>query len=801
MRPSLRALLRWGSRSVLRERRRYVLMTLTLAVVAAVMALAGMAGWHSTQPVEGATGSAQAELDVVPAANRPLDAAVRAARRQFPKLDVSYRGSLTTPGVSGDLRPLDRDLRGVLGGTPFKAVDGRYPRRKGEIAVTPGLAELLREVDPGLAVGSTLTTRTQELRVVGLVRDPGNYDSLAAYVAPGTIEKPVSAVLLVDAPQGEIFDFADAHGVESFGEVGGSTFNPFAVFALAGAALALLLTVLVSSLSYVISAQRRLREFGLLSAVGATRRQVRFAVLASALFVGVSGAALGTLAGVLLSASVAVLVRHDVHPDPRQWAVLPFVFAVVVVASVAGALQPARTIGRIPVADALSARRPRRQASRGMQAAGLALLLAAPPLLTWALREKQTALAWLAPVLLLLALCLLAPTVTRAAGRWAPRAFALRYATRDLARQGQRAAMSLAALTVILAIPMTLFAVLGSADAARERQPPNLPPNVLILREAASADAGQVLHRRDQPQPAAQAALSRIRALVPGARVTPVHVPVDPTEPLNTSELGAGVSAFESMRLDTKRPRDKERSEHPAWIASPQLLAAWSQPPLGAGDADALSVAGERVRFPGTRTAKAEALSTTSLRVPEATDMAPVWLNPGTAKRLGLSAELCCWMVVAQQPIADELKPKLIAAAGRDYVVMLRNREAAPPPLRLYALAVGLPVSLILLLLALAAGRAEGAAELRLLGTIGASHATLRGIAASQAVVVSLAAAAAATCAAYFAWLTFALASLQTQPLVVPLELVAMLVGLPALAAAIAATSVRGEQAVRRASP
>lgn len=435
-----------------------------------------------------------------------------------------------------------------------------------------------------------------------------------------------------------------------------------------------------------------------------------------------------------------------------------------------------------------------------MRLGGLALLLAAPPLLAWALRAEQPALAWLAPVLLLLALCLLAPTITRAAGIWTPRAFAVRFATRDLARQGQRTAMSLAALTAILAVPMTLFTVLGSADAARERQPPNLPPNVLILREAASADAGQVLHRRQQPQRSARAALARIRALVPDARVARVLVPVDPTRPLNVSELGAGIAAYESMRLDYRRPRDKERSEHPAWIASPQLLAAWARPPLAADGPEALSVAGEVVRFGGTRAAAAQELSTASLQVPEATDMAPVWLNPETVNRLGLTAELCCWMVVAGQPIADDLEPKLIEAAGRDLVVMLHSQESAPAPLRVYALAIAMPISLILLLLALAAGRAEGAAELRLLGTIGASRATLRGIAASQAAIVSLAAAAAATGAAYFAWFTFAAASLQAQPFVIPLELVAMLVGLPATAAAIAASSVRGDRAPGRGS-
>lgn len=806
MRPSLRALVLWGWRSALRERKQYVLMTLTLAVVAAVIALAEMALWHSSRPIEGTTGSAKAELNVEPTADRPIADVVRAAERRFSRLDVSYQGSLKTTGVSGDLRPSDRDLGGVLGGDPFEVLAGRYPRRQGEIAITPAIERLMREIDPRLGVGKTLPTRTGRYRIVGLVRDPANYDSLAAYVAPGTIEKPRSAVLLIDASEAEIFEFTGRQGIRGFGAVGAQAFSPLAVFALAGAAAALLLTVLMSSLGYVVSAQRRLREFGLLSAVGATRRQVRFAVLASALCVGVSGAALGTLVGFLVSAGasdvLAVLVRHDVESDPRQWLVLPLVFVVVVMASVAGALQPARAIGRIPAADALAARRPRRHVSRGMQVAGVTLLVSAPALLAWGVRAERFALAWIAPVVLLVGLCLFAPTLARAAAGIAARgAFVVRFAARDLVRQGQRTAMSLAALTVILAVPMTLFTVTGSADAARERQPPNLPSNALILREAASAEAGQILHRREQSQRAAQAALARIKVLVPDARVAPVLVPVDPARPLNTTELGPDIPAYESMLLDYKNPRDKARSPHPAWIATPQLLGAWTQPPLVAGDPDALSVAGETATLGPTRKARAQALDTGALDVPEATEIAFVWLNPSTVKRFGLTAKLCCWMVVSSQPIPTELNTKLIEAAGRDYVVVRPSEDAAPPPLRAYVLAVGLPVSLVLMLLALAAGRAEGARELRLLGAIGASRAAVRGIAASQTVVLSLAAGAAAACAAYFAWITWATTSIQVQPFVVPVELVAMLLGLPALAAAITASTVRTDQARGRATP
>ena len=806
MRPSLGALLRWGWRSVLRERRQYALMSLTLAVVAAVIALAGMALWHATRPVEGATGSAKAELDVEPTAARSIDDVVRAAKRQFSGLDVSYRGTLKTPGVDGDFRPSDRDLRGVLGGDPFEVLAGRYPRREGEVALTPGAARALREANPRVGVGTPLATRTGELRVVGLVRDPGNYDSQAAYVAPGTIEKPVSAVLAIDAPEAEIFAFAGRQGIRGFGSVGGQAFSPLAVYALGGATSALVLTVLLSSLGYVISAQRRLREFGLLGAVGATRRQVRFAVLASALCVGVAGAALGTLAGFLLSVSapeaLAALLRHDVESDPRQWLVLPLVFVVVVMASVAGALQPARAIGRIPAADALSARRPRRQPSRALPAVGLALVLSAAILLAWAVGGQRIAVAWLAPVVLLVGLCLLAPTLARAAAAIAARgAFVVRFAARDLARQRQRTAVSLAALTAILALPMTLFTVIGSANAAREQQPPELPSNALILREAASAEAGQILHRREQPRQEAQAALSRIKALLPEARIAPVRVPVDPAQPLNTSDLGAGIPAYESMLLDYKGPRDKARAQHPAWIASPQLLGAWAQPSLAAGDPDALSVSGETVKLGSIRKAGAQALDTGALDVPEALDIAPIWLNPSAVERLGLTAKVCCWMVVSAQAIPDELKPKLADAAGSQYVVSLPKEDPAPPPLRAYVLAVGLPVSLVLVLLALAAGRAEGARELRLLRAIGASRAAVRGIAASQTAVLSLAAGAAAACTAYFAWITWATTSLQVQPFVIPVELVALLLGLPILAAVIAASMVRGDEGHGRATP
>jgi putative ABC transport system permease protein len=99
----------------------------------------------------------------------------------------------------------------------------------------------------------------------------------------------------------------------------------------------------------------RTSEIGLRKAVGATSRDVFVQFLAEAVVVGVTSGALGTGAGLLLSALAAGPLRAsgmNVTGSPDPLTVGTIAFSLALVAIVAGVL-PAVRAARIPPSEAL----------------------------------------------------------------------------------------------------------------------------------------------------------------------------------------------------------------------------------------------------------------------------------------------------------------------------------------------------------------------------------------------------------------------------------------------------------------
>jgi putative ABC transport system permease protein len=104
----------------------------------------------------------------------------------------------------------------------------------------------------------------------------------------------------------------------------------------------------------------RTRELGLLRAAGATRRQLVAFVLAQAAALGILGAVLGLVAGVVVAELMAVELRSVQsipfeRVDPRPASILAVV-AVGLGVTIAAALEPARRAGSIPPVEALRER-------------------------------------------------------------------------------------------------------------------------------------------------------------------------------------------------------------------------------------------------------------------------------------------------------------------------------------------------------------------------------------------------------------------------------------------------------------
>lgn len=221
----------------------------------------------------------------------------------------------------------------------------------------------------------------------------------------------------------------------------------------------------------------RVRELGLLRAAGATRRQLVWFVLAQALVLGVAGAWLGLLAGLLLAEVMAVQLRAIgsipfERVDPSVGSIL-VVVAIGIGVTVAAALEPARRAGSIPPVEALRERLDPVAARRARLRWLIAVfaVVGAAGLLAWPRDAGTVGLARSGLVyLVLLAAVLAAPVVLGALGRVAGLPFRSlfrleeRLARASIVRDRSRTTLTVGALAIGLAM---VVAVGGVAQQSR----------------------------------------------------------------------------------------------------------------------------------------------------------------------------------------------------------------------------------------------------------------------------------------------------------------------------------------------
>ena len=226
-----------------------------------------------------------------------------------------------------------------------------------------------------------------------------------------------------------------------------------------------------------MTVQERIRELGLLRAAGATRGQLVAFVMTQAVGLGVLGAALGLLAGLVLAELMAVELRTVQsipfeRVDPSPWSVALLVLIGVAV-TIAAAIEPARRAGSIPPVEALRERldpaSARRARLRWLVAVFAAVGLAG--LLVWPRDVGPEGLVRSALVyLVLLVAVLVAPWVLGALGRLAGLPFRgafrmeERLARAAIVRDRSRTTLTVGALAIGLAM---VVAVGGVAHQSR----------------------------------------------------------------------------------------------------------------------------------------------------------------------------------------------------------------------------------------------------------------------------------------------------------------------------------------------
>ena len=279
-------------------------------------------------------------------------------------------------------------------------------------------------------------------------------------------------------------------------------------------AITVVAAVLMAGAAVAIAARRQLRALGLLAAAGARGRQLGAVVVLQAATLGLVGVLLGIPAGLLLARALLPRLARAIYLDPISEAGpllvapgrLALTGALGLLAATVAALMPAVRAARLPVTEALAARRPPPQLPRWLTVAGIVLVLAGLGLVVlqvWLLLRPWQAWELTSLAAVLVGLAAVSPALVALLGRtarWLPAS--LRLAVRDLARHPTRSAAAVVAVTAGLAVPMILGALAAQQAAyARAYTPRELRADQVVVNS-----------------PAAVAAVAK---LLPGARPAP----------------------------------------------------------------------------------------------------------------------------------------------------------------------------------------------------------------------------------------------------------------------------------------
>jgi putative ABC transport system permease protein len=783
--PARRAMVRWGWRLFRREWRQQLLVLALIVVAVAGTILGGAIATNLPPPAGSGFGSAN-HLVTLPGSDPHLGADIAAIRAHFGAIDVIENQAITTGLVQGaDLRA--QNPHGPYGSPMLALVSGHYPQAPQQVAVTARLASTF-----GVAVGGIWHDAGRSLQVVGLVENPQNLLDNFALVQPGQLTSPSQVTILFDASAASLRRFTFGHGIAAVTPHHSNGIPP-AVVVFAIALVGLIFIGLVAAAGFTVLAQRRLRGLGMLSALGATDRNVRLVMLANGVAVGVVGALIGAVVGfgtwLAYVPHLATSAHHRI-----AWTALPWwlTIAAVVLAVLTAALaarRPARGVTRLSVVAALSGRpAPPKRVHRSF-VPGLALIAVGALLLAssggWGGGSGRDTLFQLGGLLACaIGLLLLAPAaiaILAVAARHVP--VAGRIALRDLARYRARsgAALAAASFAVLIAMLITLIATGRFADPV-DYFGPNLPSNDLVVY-APATDCG------------------------PGC--TPAHAAL-PVAQLDArvGSIAASLGSHDVLSLESADVLLAQASgavtrggPGTIYVATPALLthydiAARSIDPNTMLLTSRTGLAGTarlRLLYGNLDNPKADIQSLrdpsiqTLPELPTETSAPNLLVTTAAVHRLHLHVDSsAAWIVHAGHPLtALEINAARQAAVAAGMTIETKNEAPSLAQLRNYSTIVGILVALGVLAMTVGLIRSETAGELRTLTATGASSYTRRNITAATAGALGLLGALLGTGVAYLATIAFFRSQLTQRMGNVPvLDLLLVLVALPVAAAA-----------------
>jgi putative ABC transport system permease protein len=547
----------------------------------------------------------------------------------------------------------------------------------------------------------------------------------------------------------------------------------------------------------------------MIGAIGATDRQVRRVMLANGAAVGTVGAGVGIGVGLgvwfALTPAFENVVGHRYDPLAMPWWAVFAAGLLAVVTSIAASWWPARGVARIPIVSALSGRPAPPQPAHRFALLGTALAAGGFVCLVLAQPQHTAALIITGILATTAGMLLLAPLGIRAVAALATRApVGVRLALRDLARYQARSGAALAAASLAVGIAATI-AVTAATQQAHDRSlsAGNLPNNQLIVwlsdpnaqggpAVGTSPTSGQA-GTPSVPAPRVVAAARGVATAIAHRLGASTVVPLDAADDL-TSQIPAGAPP-DAAQVSLDHPIT-ENGHHGfsqisvPLVATPAVLTFYG---IKAGDitsgADILtSQQGLTNVLLGSgfgRTFNSVTVQQSD-RLPVYTS-APNTLITMTGMRSGhFTVEPVGWLIQTSGALTPaQISESRDRAAASGITTEVRTApDQSQQRLRDYATLTGLLVALGVLAMTVGLIRSETTQDLRTLTAAGAGGRTRRALHATSAGALGLLAGVLGTAGAYLAliaWHWHDVGYLGQPPYV---DLAALVLGLPMIAAA-----------------
>jgi putative ABC transport system permease protein len=576
-----------------------------------------------------------------------------------------------------------------------------------------------------------------------------------------------------------------------------------ATIVLAVAVIGLIFIGLVSVAGFSVMAQRRLRALGMLSAIGATERNVRLVMVVNGAAVGVAaalaGVALGFAAWFAYVPTLQQDTGHVVVATNMPWWAIGVGIVLAIATSVLASRHPAKTMARVPIVAALSGRPAPPKAVHRSVAPGLTLFVAGLLCLVfsggWAGNSGTDALLLLAGlVAVIIGICLLAPLAISvlASGAGPRMPVAIRIALRDLVRYRARSGAALAATTFAVFLAM-LICVVASVRFAK-----------VLDWTGANLSSSQVVVNTANQGGGNAAALTSAQLAQLGKQVNSLaaslHGQVLPLETTGASlrQLGTQDNNFSGtvfvatpqllaaygIKPSQINPGTDILTMRPGMAGLPNMTMFWNgygqgnygQGNYGQGNVPPCTLSNDCVPDPVMQTAGS---------LPSGTSAPNTVITEYAVSKYHLQPHLHSWLIQAPNGLnAAQINQARQLAVAYGVTVETKSGELGLGEIADGATTLGIVIALGVLAMSVGLIRSETRRDLRTLTATGASARTRRVITAATAAALGLLGAVLGMAGAAVAGLAWARSSLSATFGNVPLaDVLILLVGLPLVAA------------------